>query len=160
MKPEKSKTIQQIKEAVAREEEFDSFKDAMTRADKRYLVTIMERVAYIFSMQYKQGKLAGYLFEGRFYESLDNLKNTTMHEHNHPVPVYYSNKLPSAKNKTVSIIDRAKKQNKWPKAIRVVEAILLENKSVADLGEELSLTPARIRELFRKGLRVLSSKRI
>ena len=37
----------------------------------------------------KQRKQAGWIFEGRFYKSLDDLSGTTFNENNHPVPVFY-----------------------------------------------------------------------
>lgn len=33
-------------------------------------------------------KPVGYLFNGRFYESLDHLDGKTMHEGNQPIPLY------------------------------------------------------------------------
>lgn len=34
---------------------------------------------------------AGYLFNGRFYKTYDDLRGKTMNEENKPIPVYFSN---------------------------------------------------------------------
>ena len=35
--------------------------------------------------------IAGYLFNGRFYKTLDDLRGKTMNEENKPIPVYFGN---------------------------------------------------------------------